>query len=53
MRSTQVSLGQLVNMLFETYANRYHDNELAALAAGTTINDMLTSGSRVKEPRKN
>jgi len=40
-RSETVSLGELVSVFYEEYLALYGDEELAAVAAAATINELL------------
>ncbi len=43
-RHTTVTLGDLVSAFYEEFLALYGDEELAAVAASTTINELLTDG---------
>jgi RNase P/RNase MRP subunit POP5 len=48
-----ITMGQLVNDVFEAYERRYGDTELAAVATEVTVGDILrTSRKRVTRVRK-
>lgn len=48
-----ITMGQLVNEVFEAYERRYGDTELAAVATQVTVDDLMrTARSRRARVRK-
>ena len=42
-QTLQLSLGDLISVLYEEYLELYGDEDLASVAAAATINDMIAS----------
>ncbi|MFT7518659.1 MAG: hypothetical protein ACI9MC_000791 [Kiritimatiellia bacterium] len=42
-QTLQISLGDLINVLYEEYLEVYGDEDLASVAAAATINDMIAN----------